>query len=116
MRMVAHNQIGALLNQPVGLRPLPRVRQFLILIAPVNRDYDQVRSLSGRTQIPVNSVDGIRWTRPSAAGITVTEIIANVASPTLANCGEFSKSTGTSDSCSSSLRVCSRPALPRSPA
>jgi len=50
MRMVAHNQIGPLLNQPVGLRPLPRVRQFLILIAPVNRDYDQVRSLSGSTQ------------------------------------------------------------------
>src|SRR5260370_2566210 len=50
MRVVADNQIGPLLNQPVGLRPLPPVRQFLILIAPVNRDHDQVRSLLGSTQ------------------------------------------------------------------
>jgi len=46
VRMVANDQIRSLLNQPMGLCALRCIHEFLILVAPVNRNHNQVRQLT----------------------------------------------------------------------
>ncbi len=50
MRMVADNQVSAVLNQPTRLHPLGCVWQFLILTAPMDRDDHKVCLLARHSQ------------------------------------------------------------------
>jgi hypothetical protein len=52
MWMVAHNEIRPFLNQPATLCPLDRLRQSLILGAPMNRHHNEFGVFPRQPQLP----------------------------------------------------------------